>query len=190
MIIAHYIHRLPADYDLGVIRRRVAARGPQWDATAELHFKAFLLREGGRFGAIASSYSSLYLWRRDEAFTSFVTSEAFKVVTGSFGRPATETRAVLDACKGAAHDARFAYKEELDIPLDADLPTVVAAEIERNREVAAEPGIVAAAVGLDVLNWRLVRLRLSEQAPTAQSSGAAYQILYLAKPLLDTLEAA
>lgn len=190
MIIAHYIHRLPADYDLEVIRRRAAARGPQWDATPELHFKAFLLREEGRFGAIASSYSSLYLWRRAEAFTDFVTSDGFKVVTGSFGRPAIETRAVLDARKGAAREVRFAYKEELDIALDADLPAVAAAEVQRNREAAAQPGIVAAAVGLDVLNWRVTRLRLSEHAPTAQSSGIVYQILYLAKPLLDTLEPA
>jgi hypothetical protein len=190
VIIAHYLHRLPSDYDLEVIRRRAAARGPQWDAKPELHFKAFLLREGGRYGAAASSYSSLYLWRHDEAFTDFVTGDGFKVVTGSFGRPAIETRTVLDARKGAAREARFAYKEELDIPLDVDLCAVANAEIERNREVAAQPGIVAATVGVDVLTWRLARIRLSMHEPTAQSSGTAYQILYLAKPLLDTLEPA
>jgi hypothetical protein len=51
MIIAHYGHRLPADYDIGIIRSRAHARGQLWDAVPELYFKAFLLRERGRFGA-------------------------------------------------------------------------------------------------------------------------------------------
>jgi hypothetical protein len=28
MIIAHYAHRLPADYDIAIIRKRAKARGP------------------------------------------------------------------------------------------------------------------------------------------------------------------
>ena len=44
MIIAHYAHRLPADYDIGIIRDRASRRGQLWDAIPELYFKAFLLR--------------------------------------------------------------------------------------------------------------------------------------------------
>ena len=47
MIIAHYAHRLPADYDVDIIRNRAAARGHLFDAIPELYFKAFLLRERG-----------------------------------------------------------------------------------------------------------------------------------------------
>jgi len=50
MIIAHYAHRLPADYDIGIIRNRAKSRGHLFDAVPELHFKGFLLRERGRFG--------------------------------------------------------------------------------------------------------------------------------------------
>jgi hypothetical protein len=39
MIVAHYEHRLPADYDLGLIRSRAQERGPLWDAKPELYFK-------------------------------------------------------------------------------------------------------------------------------------------------------
>jgi hypothetical protein len=83
MIIAHYAHRLPADYDVEIIRRRAHERGPLWDKVPELHFKGFLLRERGRFGAIASEYSSLYLWRRDEAFRDFLVTGRYKSVTDS-----------------------------------------------------------------------------------------------------------
>jgi hypothetical protein len=187
MIIAHYAHRLPADYDVEIIRRRAHERGPLWDAVPDLHFKGFLLRERGRFGAIASEYSSLYLWRKDEAFRDFLVTGRYKSVTDSFGRAAIETRVALDARRGPGREARFAYKQQEDIPLAADLTSVVAAEIARNREVAEQAGTVAAAVGVDAQNWRITRILLSEREPRGAAGEEAYQILHLAKPLFDAL---
>jgi Domain of unknown function (DUF4865) len=187
MIIAHYAHRLPADYDIAIIRTRAKARGPVWDAMAALHFKGFLLRERGRLGAIANEYSSLYLWQQDEAFRDAMLAGRYKTVTDSFGRAAIETRVALDARKGRGREARFAYREQQDIPLDADLTSAFAAEIERNREIASQPGVVAAAVGLDTENWKFARILLSENEPSRGQSAIAYEILHLARPLLDAL---
>jgi len=190
MIIAHYAHRLPANYDIGIIRDRAKARGGMWDAVPELYFKGFLLRERGRLGAVANNYSSLYLWRADDAVRDFLTSGRFDGVTDSFGRPQIETRFALDARKGSATDARFAYTDERDIPIDADLTATFAAEIERNRARAREPGTVAAAVGVDTRNWKLTRVLLSERSPDVAAHATAYEILYLARPLLATLPTA
>ena len=136
MIIAHYAHRLPADYDVQIIRNRAQARGNLFDAIPELYFKAFLLRERGRFGAIANEYSSLYLWRADQGFRDFLVDGRTKSVTSSFGRPQIETRFALDALKGEGREARFLYKQEQNIPLDAELTSAFAEEIARNRETA------------------------------------------------------
>jgi|HubBroStandDraft_6_1064221.scaffolds.fasta_scaffold349929_1 hypothetical protein len=190
MIIAHYAHRLPANYDIGIIRKRAKERGGLWDAVPELYFKGFLLRERGRFGAAANNYSSLYLWRRDDAVRDFLITGRFDGVTDSFGRPQIETRFALDARKGSAETARFAYTDEQDIPLDADLTETFAAEIARNHERAQAPGAVAAAVGVDTRNWKLTRVLLSAREPAAGENGTAYEVLYLAKPLLATLPAA
>jgi hypothetical protein len=187
MIIAHYAHRLPADYDTGIIRTRAKDRGPLWDAIPGLHFKGFLLRERGRLNAIANEYSSLYLWQKDEAFRDMLMAGRYKTVTDSFGRAAIETHFALDARKGSGREARFAYKEQQDIPLDADLTKALAAEIARNREIASEPGVVAAAVGLDAESWKFTRIRVSENEPVKGQPATAYEILYLARPLLDTL---
>jgi len=187
MLIAHYGHRLPANYDLAIIRNRAKQRGAVWDAVPELYFKAFLLRERGSYGAIASEYSSLYLWQRDQSFRDALVGGRYKTVTDSFGRAAIETRVVLDARKGSARVARFAYKQEQDIALDADLSLVFASEIERNSAIARRPDVVAAAVGLDAQNWRITRILLSEEEPGEGRAGTAYQVLHLAKPLLDTL---
>jgi Domain of unknown function (DUF4865) len=187
MIIAHYGHRLPADYDIELIRSRAKARGHLFDAIPKLYFKAFLLRERGRFGAITSEYSSLYLWREDEGFRNFLVDGRTKSVTDSFGRPQVETRVVLNARKGGAREARFLHKQEQDIPLDTDLTSAFADEIERVGDAARQPGAVAAAAGVDAERWKFTRVLLSENEPTGREEGAVYQVLYLAQPLLAEL---
>ncbi|QQC67729.1 DUF4865 family protein [Paraburkholderia ginsengisoli] len=189
MILAHYEHRLPADYDLESIRARAKARGPLWDSAGQLYFKGFLLREAGRFGAIGNNYSSLYLWRDDEAFRVFLTSGRYRSVTDMFGRASIRTRFALDACRGHGQQARFALAEEADIPVDADLSAAFASETERNRRIAAQPGTVAAVVGVDTQRWRFTRIVLTEGEPAASEGGTRYEVLHLARPLLDTLPA-
>ncbi|KFX29301.1 DUF4865 family protein [Ralstonia solanacearum] len=187
MILAHYVHPLPADYDVALIRERARQRGPLWDAAPDLHFKAFLLRERGQFGAAAGSYSSLYLWRHDGAFRDFLVNGRYRAVTDRFGRADIQTRLVLDARKGPGRAPRFAYREDLDIPLDADLTAILHAEMERNAAVAGRPGTVATAVGVDTKDWKLTRILLSELSPSGNEPGVGYTVLHLAAPLLGAL---
>jgi hypothetical protein len=192
MIIAHYANRLPENYDLAPVRTLTKERGPVWDVRPELYFKAFLLREAGRFGAIANSFSSLYLWSQDGAYRDWLVNGGYKIVTDRFGRAEIETRVALDARKGPGHDARFVCTEDLDIPLDADLTAAFAREIERNRKIAARSETVAAVIGVDTRNWKFTRILLSTNepngnAPNGHENAIAYQILHLAQPLLDTL---
>jgi hypothetical protein len=187
MIIAHYENRLPAGYDLGPIRALTTERGPIWDVRPELYFKAFLLREAGRFGAIANSFSSLYLWRQDAAYRDWLVGGGYRIVTDLFGRAGIETWFALDARAGNAHDARFVTTEDFDIPPDADLTAAFAREIARNRDIAAQPETVAAAVGVDTQRWKFTRFLLSANDPNAKENTVAYQVLHLARPLLDTL---
>ena len=186
MLIAEYGHRLPANYDIALIRTRAKDLAPLWDDVPELLFKAFLLRERGRDGATANSYSSFYVWHGDDGFLELLAGGRFDTVVNSFGRPEIRIRTVLHARRGRGRAARFALKEELDIPIDADLHAIYAAEIERNTEVAARPDTVVAAVGVDPLTWRVTRFHVSEQAPAGED-GTRYEVLHLAKPLIDTL---
>jgi hypothetical protein len=193
MLIAHYAHRLPSTYDVNLIRTRAAQRGPDWDAIPELYFKGFLLRERGRYGIAANEYSSFYLWRHEDGLSNFLRDDrpgpGFKGVTDSFGRPDIQTALALDARMGRGRVARFAYKEERDISRDANLSQVCAQEAERNRAVASEAATVAAAVAIDPREWRVILFVLSENEPTGDEQGAPYEVLYLARPLLETLPA-
>lgn len=187
MQIAHYTHRLPADYDVDIIRRRAGERGPLWDQAPELYFKAFMLRAAGEHGAIAHSYSSLYLWRQDSALAAFLLDGSYKTVTNSFGRAAIHTNLALDARRGSGREGRFASMEEVNIGLDSDIQALLREEVERNRQRASQAGVLAAAVGVDTANWTLLRLSISE---TPADSGVVYDVLHLARPLLETLAAA
>ncbi len=187
MIIAHYRHRLPANYDIKLIRSRANERGALWDAIPELYFKGFLLREKGKYGVIENSYASLYLWRQDEAFRDFLLKGRYMIVTDSFGRAPIQALIALDAVKGSSSKARFLYKEQVDIPPDDDLSIAFAREVERNRETAASLGTLAAVVGVDTEHWRFIRIRLSENEPVGMFQGLAYELLYLAQPLLGSL---
>ncbi|CAO3428529.1 DUF4865 family protein [Azospirillum endophyticum] len=187
MIIAHYTHRLPAGHDLDAIRQRARERGSIWDERPGLYFKAFLLREAGRYGAVANSFSSLYLWRQDTAFRDWLVGGGYGIVTESFGRAEIEPLFALDAFRGKGGKARFLYREEIGIPPDTELTAAFAAEIDRARGHAAQPDVVAAAVGLDPHRWRFVQVLLSEKEPAASEPGVAYQIAHLSRPLLDSL---
>ena len=187
MVIVHYAHRLPIDHDLQALRRLLKERGAVWDAIPELYFKAFLLREAGRFGATANNFASLYLWQHDKAFRDWLVRGGYKIVTDSFGRAEIETFSALDAFRGNAGEARFLYMDDIAIPLDADLTDAFAREIELARKRAIQPDVVSTIVGLDPRTWKFVRVLLSETEPNASARGVAYQIAHLSRPLLDTL---
>jgi hypothetical protein len=100
MIIAYYANRLPENYDLGPIRTLTRERGPIWDVRPELYFKAFLLREAGRFGAIATSFSSLYLWRQDGAYRDWLVSGGYR--SSRIGSAAARSRRALRSMRARA----------------------------------------------------------------------------------------
>jgi len=62
-----------------------------------------------------------------------------------------------------------------------------ALEIERNRGIAAESGVVAATVGVDTAAWRLTRVVVREANERAAQDAVTYEVLHLARPLLDPL---
>ncbi len=50
MIVAHYEHRLPADYDLGLIRSRAQERGPLWMQSRSFISRDFSCERAGASG--------------------------------------------------------------------------------------------------------------------------------------------
>ena len=164
MIAKQYSIALPADYDMGIIRRRVAERGARFDSFPGLYLKAFLIRERGRAGAVGNEYAPFYLWPETEALWDFVAGDGFRAIIDGFGRPAirnwltlgVETRARLRPTAVLA-----ATRSETELAPAHDLIALRRDEIAANRSALAdEPQIAARAVAVDIERWRLLHFAL------------------------------
>lgn len=187
MFAMQYSHRLPADYDMQIIRQRVAERGPSWDNLEGLICKAFAIQERNRHGASGNVYASVYLWSDSDATARFLSGERFQAVTDAFGRPQIETWLPLDARRGNAEQAQSLYREERVLAASTDRAALHAAEIELNREIAARPDTVAVWVALDLNAWHLVRFTISSAPVDPNRAGEVYEVMHAAKPELSRL---
>lgn len=68
---------LPADYDMGIIRTRVATKGHLLDAFPGLGLKAYLIRERAG-GSPVNQYAPFYLWRAPEGMNAFLWGAGFQ----------------------------------------------------------------------------------------------------------------
>ena len=176
MFAKQYSHRLPADYDMNLIRRRAAQLGPSWDHAEGLLFKAFITQERG-----GNVYASVYLWSDPLQAADFLLGERFQKVLDSFGRPHIESWLPLDLRRGPAQGALSLYREEWPLGPGAERARILAEEKRRNQCVADCTDTFAVFLALDVQAWRLVRFTLSAKALDAEHAGTGYQVLYLAQ---------
>ncbi|KQC37769.1 DUF4865 family protein [Frankia sp. ACN1ag] len=103
MYAMQYTITLPADYEMAIIRRRVADTGHALDDRAGLALKAYAIRERGVAGAAVNQYAPFYLWHDAGAMGRFlVGGGGFERIIGSFGRPAVAHGTVLAAVTGSA----------------------------------------------------------------------------------------
>ncbi|GJD78107.1 DUF4865 family protein [Methylobacterium gregans] len=174
MLVLRYRHRLPADYDMARIRRRVAERGSFFDATPGLGFKAFSIAEG----AGGNVYAATYLWLDPLAAGEFLTDHRFRAVVDGFGRPRVETWLPLVVAAGSGTGATVLVRETLPVSETRDLAALRAAEAERAASAVAE-GACAAVSALDPGAWRLLRLTLRRDG----AAGTPHEsVLHLAAP--------
>ena len=86
----HYAITLPAAFDMAVVRRRIADKGPQLDGLPGLGFKAWLYAVRGEHGP-ENRYVPFYLWHEDAAMNGFLLGPGFAALAADFGRPPVRT---------------------------------------------------------------------------------------------------
>ena len=89
MLAKQYTIKLPADYDMEIIRRRVRDRGDSFDGFPGLTLKAFLITERAA-GATANRYAPFYVWHDTDGTNQFLYGDGFAALQKSFGRPLIE----------------------------------------------------------------------------------------------------
>jgi Domain of unknown function (DUF4865) len=188
MLAKQYIIKLPADYDMEIIRRRVRDRGSAFDAFGGLLFKAFLITDRAR-GATANRYAPFYLWHDTTGTNEFLFGDGFAALQQSFGRPLIEHWTPLEvrmADAGTDLQPRSATREDISIHDDDALPAVRDRERDWLERCASDTSrLYAATVALDPYRWQTVRFALwhaplGELQPHAHAT--SYEALHVSHP--------
>jgi hypothetical protein len=193
MFIKQYQITLPADYDMQIIRDRVADKGVSFDTFPGLGLKCFLIREKGKFGAESNQYAPAYLWPHVDAMWDFLAGPGFGGIKDAFGVPPVETWAGFAFARSNRLSVpsliATVTREEKTLSLDTDLVDLRRREIELASDVVdSTKGLLARAVGLDPRSWRLVRFDYWEQ-PQADLPAhlRSYEVLHVSAPAFDEL---
>ncbi|MHC3468011.1 DUF4865 family protein [Streptomyces sp. 7R007] len=179
---------LPADYDMGIIRARVARVGHLLDDWDGLGFKTYLLRERGVHGSPVNQYAPFYLWNTLEGMNAFLWGGAFQRLSDDFGRPSVRQWSGVAYEEGAAAGsaARCAVRERQPVPDGVELAEVMADVARETARLAALDGAVLAAAAVDTARWELVRFSLWEHE-TPKADGEVFRVLHMSAPERDRL---
>ncbi|MFE9865736.1 DUF4865 family protein [Streptomyces sp. NPDC005506] len=178
---------LPSDYDMGIIRTRVATRGHLLDTFPGLGIKAYLIRERGEHSPV-NQYAPLYLWKAPEGMNAFLWGPGFQGIVDDFGRPEVQHWTGLSYAEGPASAAlpRTATRHRAPIPASVAPADAVEAALAESATSAKAPGAVATALAVDPRHWELLHFTLWEHdAPEAP--GERYEVLHLSMPERERL---
>ena len=76
---------LPDDYDMNIIRQRVADNGIKTDGFQDLRFKAYLITVKSNAPKSSNEYAPLYLWKDNSGMNQFIFDGFYDNILNSFG---------------------------------------------------------------------------------------------------------
>lgn len=184
MIAMQYSFVLPADYDMEIIRERIASKGHMLDDFPGLAFKAYLSADRSRGATAENLYAPFYLWREPEAMHAFVNGPGFAGVAQAFGWPSIKTWTLWHHWLGdEISQARYARRIVKPIA-----PYTALAALREQEDAAAvalrEGGALAVVVGFEPGSWSLVQFSLWRDAikSSPQSGEQHYTVGHMSAP--------
>ncbi|WP_434587692.1 DUF4865 family protein [Streptomyces sp. A5-4] len=183
MYAMQYEITLPADYDMGIVRERVATRGHLLDGLPGLGLKAYLMRERGTH-SLVNQYAPFYLWTAPDAMAAFLLGPGFQGVVDDFGRPEVRHWTGLVCEEGPATGAtpRTAVRRRQRIPgAAASLAAVSEEAAKETRRLAGLDAVVCAALALDPRSWEFVHLTLWDH-DSPDAPGERFEVLHMSAP--------
>ncbi|MFD4553255.1 DUF4865 family protein [Streptomyces sp. NPDC058469] len=174
---------MPGDYDMDIIRGRVARVGHLLDDWDGLGFKTYLLRERGVHGSPVNQYAPFYLWNTVEGMNRFLWGGAFQGLVNDFGRPDVLqwTGLAYEEGGAAGSPVAVAVRQRQRIAGSGELAAVMEDAVGETRRLAGEDGAVLAAAAVDPHSWELVHFSLWEH-DTPKAEGDVFQVLHLSAP--------
>lgn len=116
MIAMQYKISLPDNYDMNVIRQRVADNGHRTDGFQDLIFKAYLISEKRDSSKSCNEYSPLYIWQNNDGMNKFIFDGYYDNILSSFGWQKINIGIPITCCLGKDFNlSKFALEIEHEI---------------------------------------------------------------------------
>ena len=116
MIAMQYKISLPDNYDMNVIRQRVADNGHRTDGFQDLIFKAYLISEKRDSSKSCNEYSPLYVWQNNDGMNKFIFDGYYDNILSSFGWQKINIGIPITCCLGKDFNlSKFALEIEHEI---------------------------------------------------------------------------
>jgi hypothetical protein len=178
-----YPIRLPADYDMGIIRTRVATRAPQLDGLPGLYLKAYAIQERGVAGASGNQYAPFYVWNTADAMSAFICGPGFRGVCESFGRPVIHHGVAVALCHGPAmrEFPHWATRHDELLSEGEVLGEAVGRAREQVDALSRDPALHTCVTSLDPSRWTFTRYSLWT-SPPQRDDELLYRVLHLSMP--------
>jgi hypothetical protein len=179
---------LPADYDMTVVRDRVARVGHRLDAWNGLGIKAYLMRERGVDGSPVNQYAPFYLWNTAEGMNAFLWGGAFQGLVNDFGRPVVRHWTGLAYEEGGASGspAVVAVRRRQAVAEGVELSEAMEEAAREAGRLASLDGAVCAGAAVDPRHWEVVHFSLWEHG-SPKAPGDVFQVLHVSEPERDSL---
>jgi hypothetical protein len=189
MYAMQYQITLPADYNMTIIRSRVASRGARTDHFEDLGLKAYLIQERGKNGAVINQYAPFYLWAGIKGMNRFLWGGGgFEAVVESFGRPVVNHWTGVGFARGPSQLAlpSVAILRAKNIGPSGNLIEISESARGELHRRASLKGVFATAIAIDPAAWTLLHFTLCESAELKEL-GQRYEVLHLSRPCWDAL---
>ncbi|MFH9400511.1 DUF4865 family protein [Streptomyces sp. NPDC017638] len=188
MHATQYEFTLPADYDMGIVRSRVARVGHVLDDWDGLGIKAYVMRERGVNGSPVNQYGPFYLWNTLEGMNRFMWDGAFQGPVDDFGRPEVRqwTGLAFEEGTATASAPAYAVRRRRPVPEGVELASFMADAVAETGRLAAAGGAVLAAAAVDTRAWEVVHFSLWRHG-APEADGDLFEVLHLSAPGRDRL---
>lgn len=182
MLAMQYTIRLPLDYDLSLIHKRVSERTGLFENLPGLVHKSYLLN------AEEKIYAPFYLWNDLSEARGFMLNDLFQGVIKAFSRPRIRSWTVLSHIHaGSTEIPRFALREVDSIAPEENLETMVARETAQQEALKRNKGLHSHAIALDPDRWEILRFSLWKDEAAADHHGSdcitPYEVLHVSETL-------
>ncbi|MCL2865477.1 MAG: DUF4865 family protein [Lachnospiraceae bacterium] len=115
MIAMQYNIKLPSDYNMDIIKKRVKDNGFKTDGFKGLEMKSYLIAEKGKHRNIENEYAPFYLWSQIEGMNKFLLEGPFHNILNSFGWTSVNTWQVIHATVKKHKDIQYAIVNKTKI---------------------------------------------------------------------------